>query len=343
MAETLLLVMGVVAVLYAVLGGADFGAGMIEPLLGAHGQKRVDVALSPVWEANHVWFVLLVVLAFVGFPRPFALVAVDLHIPLLMVLLGIVARGSAFTFRHYDPRAGSLAPWYTWGFRLGSVLTPLFLGVIAGASVESRLPSAPRSDFFATYIAPWNTPFCWATGLFTCALFAFEGAALLAAEIDPEPHGALPFLKLARRLHIASVALGALVLALALRSPAPGLRALGRTPWSLGCLLLATLLIPAIAFAFKRGRPWLLRCASGAQLGCVVLGLWGTNYPALLFHDAGWFSTADAAPVSTLRTLLIAVAVGLVLIVPSMVYLLRVYKLERSASTNARPDLGTHV
>src|SRR5262245_33127878 len=130
MAEAVLLAMGVVTILYFVLGGADFGVGMIEPWLGAEGQKRVDAALLPVWEANHVWLVLLVVLGFVAFPAPFALVAVDLHLPLLLVLLGIVARGSAFTFRHYDPRAGALDTWYTWSFRLGSALTPLFLGVI---------------------------------------------------------------------------------------------------------------------------------------------------------------------------------------------------------------------
>src|SRR4051812_37616275 len=103
MAELVLLVMLVSITLYAVLGGADFGAGMIELFLGRNGTKHVDAALLPVWEANHVWLVLLIVLAFVGFPQLYSVVSTFLHVPILLVLLGIVARGSAFTFRHYDP------------------------------------------------------------------------------------------------------------------------------------------------------------------------------------------------------------------------------------------------
>ncbi|HEX6241429.1 MAG TPA: cytochrome d ubiquinol oxidase subunit II [Polyangiales bacterium] len=327
MAELVLIAMVVVVILYAVLGGADFGLGMVEPWLGAEGRERVDRALLPVWEVNHVWLVLLVVLGFVAFPAAFSLVAIHLHIPLLLVLLGIVARGSAFTFRHYDPHAGALDRWYTWAFRLGSALTPLFLGVIAAAGVEGRLPEQPGQDFYASFIGPWNTPFCWITGAFCCALFAFQGAALLAAELGAPVGEPLPYLRLARRLHAASVALGALVLALAYVSDAAGLRHVLRHPWSWACLAAATLLIPVIAYAFAHGRAWWLRLSSGAQLACVLIGLWGPNYPALLFHRAGALTVAQAAaPPATLRTLLIALVIGLALIVPSLVYLLRVYK-----------------
>jgi cytochrome d ubiquinol oxidase subunit II len=332
MAEAVLLVMGVVLVLYAVLGGADFGVGMIEPWLGREARERVDRALLPVWEANHIWLILLVVLGFVAFPAPFALVTVDLHIPLLMVLLGIVARGSAFTFRHYDPDAGALDTWYSWAFRIGSVLTPLFLGVIAGASVEGNLPLAPGVDFYASFIAPWNTPFCWATGAFACTLFAFEGAALLAAEIGATPGRPLPYLRLARRLHAGSILLGGVLLALAWQSGSASLAALLRHPLIWACQACATLLIPLVAIAFRRAHPWLLRLATGAQLGCVMLGLWGTTYPVLLYHRGGAFRVSDAAPASSLRALLVAVGIGLVLIVPALVYLLRVYK---SASARA--------
>lgn len=327
MVEVVLLAMVVVVILYAVLGGADFGLGMIEPWLGAEGRERVDRALLPVWEANHVWLVLLVVLGFVAFPAAFSLIAIDLHIPLLLVLLGIVARGSAFTFRHYDPQAGALDRWYTWAFRLGSALTPLFLGVIAAASVEGRLPEQPMQDFYASFVAPWNTLFCWTTGLFCCALFAFQGAALLAAELGAPVGQPLPYLRLARRLHAASAALGAVVLGLAYASSSPGLEHVLRRPLSWLCLGAATLLIPVIAYAFARGHAWWLRLACGAQLGCVLIGLWGPNYPVLLYHRAGSVTVADAAaPEATLRTLLIALVIGLSLIVPSLAYLLRVYK-----------------
>src|SRR5215510_7821906 len=103
MAEFLLAVMLIAAALYTVLAGADFGAGIMEGFMGRKARERVDVALAPVWEANHVWLVLIVVIAFVGFPRLYTIVSVHLHIPIVFALLGIVARGSAFTFRHYDP------------------------------------------------------------------------------------------------------------------------------------------------------------------------------------------------------------------------------------------------
>jgi cytochrome d ubiquinol oxidase subunit II len=330
MVETLLVVMGVVTVLYGVLGGADFGVGMIEPWLGSQAQERVDRALLPVWEANHIWLILLVVLGFVAFPAPFALLTIALHIPLLMVLLGIVARGSAFTFRHYDPESGALETWYSWSFRFGSLLTPLFLGVIAAASVEGNLPLTLQGDFYADFIAPWNTPFCWATGAFTCSLFAFEGAALLAAELGAKPDGSLPYLRLARRLHVGSIALGGVLLVMAWRSESASLHALLLQPANLACQLVATLLIPVVALAFRRGRPWLLRVASGAQIGCILVGLWGSTYPTLVFYRGGAYGIGDVAPASVLRALLVAVGIGLMLIVPALGYLLRVYKLPAS-------------
>jgi len=136
MAELVLLVLGVAATLYAVLAGADFGAGVLEVFLDDEASHRVDVALAPVWEANHVWLVLVVVLAFVGFPEVYATSTTYLHLPLLGVLLGIVLRGTAFTFRHYDPSPGAWSRAYTMVFRASSLVTPLFLGITAAAVVE---------------------------------------------------------------------------------------------------------------------------------------------------------------------------------------------------------------
>src|SRR6476646_219626 len=95
MAEFVLAVLLVALVVYTLFGGADFGAGMIEPFIVT--RDDVDVALA---------------LAFVGFPEFYSLTTTYLHLPLLAVLLGIVARGTAFTFRHYDPNPGALRGWY---------------------------------------------------------------------------------------------------------------------------------------------------------------------------------------------------------------------------------------
>ncbi len=326
MAEAVLLVMLVGASLYAVLGGADFGAGMVEVFLGRRHQERIDAALLPVWEANHVWLVLLVVVSFVGFPQLFGIVSTYLHIPILLVLLGIVARGSAFTFRHYDPAPGALFAWYTWVFRAGSALTPLFLGIIAAALVQGRISTDSSRDFYTLFVAPWNTPFCWAAGLFTCALFAFEGAALLSAE-QSRAHRPLLFLRFARALHVTAIVTGGAVFVCAWLSDLAWFHALLRSPLSLGAIFLATLFIPVVARAFMHGRPWVLRLATGAQVVCVLIGFFGAQFPALMLVDGKGLLLADVqAPDATLRTLCWALGVGLALIVPALYFLLKVYK-----------------
>jgi cytochrome d ubiquinol oxidase subunit II len=273
-----------------------------------------------------VWLVLVAVISFVGFPALFTTLTTYLHIPLLLVLLGIVARGTAFTFRHYDPAPLAVRSWYSWVFRAGSLLTPLFLGVIVGACVQGRLTDDLSRGFYALYVAPWNSAFCWLCGLFVCALFAFQGAALLSAE-QARRSGPLPFLKLSRRLHLLAMALGAVVLMAGYLGDVVWLRAWLSHPVSLGCVLLATLLTPLVARSFQRGWPWRLRLAVGAQVSCVLVGMLAADYPVLLRMQSGVLTLHDVqAPAATLRSLLVTVGLGLLLIVPALSYLLRVFK-----------------
>jgi cytochrome d ubiquinol oxidase subunit II len=324
MAELVLAVLLFSVVAYTVLGGADFGAGMIEPFVG--GQDSVDVALAPVWEANHVWLVLALVLAFVGFPQFYALASTHLHLPLLGVLMGIVARGTAFTFRHYDPNPGVLEHWYTLVFRAASVLTPLFLGVTLAATAAGHFPTDTGAGFYAVYVAPWNTAFGWATGLFVCALFAFEGAALLSAE-HAQQGLPLPYLQVAKWTHNLAIACGAGVFVIAYIEGLPWLQDLLHSPWALCALALATLLIPLVARAFDRGRPWLLRLAMAAQVSCVLFGFVAAQFPVLMRLESGDLTyQAAAAPPATLRALIWALAIGLALVLPGLVILIRVYK-----------------
>lgn len=327
MAEALLVVTLVAATLYAVLAGADFGAGIMEGLMGRRARERVDVALAPVWEANHVWLILIVVIFFVGFPRLYTLLSVHMHIPLLFALLGIVARGSAFTFRHYDPSA-SLDRWYTVVFRFASLLAPMALGLVLAATAAGTLPDGTRGDFYSQYIAPWNTPFGWSAAIFVSAWFAFEGAALLAAE--HAPGGApLPYLRAARIAQWVAIACGALVLLVAYLEELAWLRQLRSSPLAISAVVVATLLLPVIAYAFHRGHPWLLRFALGAQTCCLLLGFALAQFPVLLRTQTGGLSYRElAAPDNTLRGLLWAVAVGLVIIAPSLWYLIKTYKLD---------------
>lgn len=335
MVDVVLAVMFVAAVLYVVLGGADFGVGVIEAFVPR--RERVDVALAPVWEANHVWLILIVVLTFVAFPPLYSVISIALHLPLLMILLGIVVRGTAFTFRHYDPDPRGWSGPYTAAFRLGSLLTPLFLGVSVAALANGRLSTQPQGSFFDSFIAPWNTAFCWATGLFTCALFAFEGAVLLAAEHREQPSEAAQqgqrrrddarLGSIVKWTHVITIASGALVLATGLWDDTPWIDGMLSHPISMLSLLLATVLVAVMPWAFRARRPWVLRLAMGAQVTCVLAGYTAAQYPVLARLRGADLTIQEAvAPDATLRTMLWAVGIGLLLIVPAMTYLVYVYK-----------------
>src|SRR5687768_10037530 len=87
-------------VLYALSGGADFGGGVWDLLArgprAAAQREQIAHAIGPIWEANHVWLILVVVVLFAAFPPAFAAIATVLHVPLTLMLIGIVLRGSAF-------------------------------------------------------------------------------------------------------------------------------------------------------------------------------------------------------------------------------------------------------
>src|SRR3954468_20285516 len=121
--------------LYFLLGGADFGAGIIELFTSDPNKNRTRrtmyQAMGPIWEANHMWLIIAVVILFVGFPRIYTQMSIYLHIPILIMLMGIIARGTAFTFRNYDAIKGERTQnLYNHIFVYSSFVTPLFLGLI---------------------------------------------------------------------------------------------------------------------------------------------------------------------------------------------------------------------
>jgi cytochrome d ubiquinol oxidase subunit II len=326
MAELIAAAIALSLTLYAVLGGADFGAALVEPFLGPDRKKHVDAAIAPVWEANHVWLVLAVVLAFVGFPRVYTVASTYLHIPLALVLVGIVGRGAAFTFRHYDPNPGRLGASYSWVFRLSSLLAPFFLGVTFAALAGGRIRTTSAASFGEAFVAPWTSWFCMTAGLFTVCLFAFEGAALLAAE--HRARGSLPHLNVARAAQGLTIVSGGAVLLAAAHEGVPVWPALVREPLAVLSFVVATLCVPLLAWGFHRGRPAVVRLSLGAQVLAILGGFFATQAPVFVrLADAPHLTLQNAqAPAATLSTLLIALGVGLLLIVPAMAYLLVVYK-----------------
>src|SRR3989449_4201164 len=146
-------------IVYALMGGADFGGGIWNLLaFGVRAQRQREAiadAIAPIWEANHVWLILVIVLLFTGFPRGFATMMTALNIPMTVMLLGIVLRGSAFVFRKYDVKGERR--WSTV-FGMASFLTPFFQGVILGALTTGQI-HVEQGRVLTGFMAGWLTPF----------------------------------------------------------------------------------------------------------------------------------------------------------------------------------------
>lgn len=311
-------------ILYTVTGGADFGGGVWDLLAGGPRKQAqrdlIDRAIGPIWEANHVWLILIVVLLFVCFPPVFAAVSTALHVPLAIMVIGVVLRGSAFAFRHYDPLHGRGA--VRWGrvFALASLVTPVFLGVVLGA-LSTDIAVDPHTGRVATdFVSQWLAPFPFAVGLFTLALFAFLAAVYLTNDADdPALRG-----DFRRRALAAAFAVGAAALLAYLAAPAPLQADLSGSPWALP-LHLATgaAAVAAIACLWTH-RDRLARLAAAAQAALIVVGWAASQYPYLAYP--GYTIDAAAAPTSILVPVLIALGAGAVVLVPSLLFLFAVFK-----------------
>ncbi len=325
---SLLFVCGVLLVsltIYALTGGADYGGGVWDLLASgprtAAQRDLIERAIGPIWEADHVWLILVVVILFDAFPPAFAAIMIAMHVPITLMLVGIVLRGSAFSFRSYG--GGRDRAQREWGrvFSIASLVTPVLLGVIIGAIASGRIPKDPRhlADFFL----PWLTSFCFAVGIFALVLFAYLAAVYATLETDDVD------LRDDFRLRaiVAGIAVGvtaSIVLALS-HHGAPGIWAgLTQRVWTWPLLWLNSLLALAALYGLWTRRFPLARVCA---VGHVALILWGwafAQFPYLLEPDVDIFNAA--APPITLQILAGALAAGALILLPSYRYLLKVFK-----------------
>jgi cytochrome d ubiquinol oxidase subunit II len=327
-ADLLGAVMLAALVLYALLGGADFGGGIWDLLASgprkAAQRELVSHAIGPVWEANHVWLILVVVVLFTAFPAAFAAVSIELFVPLVLLLLGIVLRGAAFTFRTYDREDDRVQARWGLVFSMSSVLAPLALGVVVGALASGRLRVAAQGS------APlaWVAPFPLAVGLFAAALFAFLAATYLAVEAEGPLRD--DFRRRAIGAGVAVFACAALAAGLSWREAPLIFAGLTRRPWSVP-LHLGTAIAAVAAFAaLLRGRVRAARAAAAAQVALIVLGWGASQHPFLVVPDVTLASASGAR--ATQVALLWALAAGSVLLFPALYALFRIFKGERPFS-----------
>jgi len=332
MLTLIIIILGASFVLYTILGGADFGAGIVETFVGEKGERTISKAIAPVWEANHVWLILAVVILFTGFPTVYASISLVLHIPLMLVLLGIIFRGTAFTFRHYDVMHDNTHKYYTILFKTSSFITPFFLGVTLGAMILGRITFDQSVGFYEMFVSPWLNVFCFMMGVFAISLFGYISAVFLVGETknDRERRRYAMFSK---QLMVFTALFGLLVFFTAEMQGHHLLNEFLQSPVSIFMLLLATLLCPVIWFFLNRksNKTVYLRIAVGTQVTAILIGWFYIQYPVLIQVKGGehytFFNTQ--APAATMQQLLIALIAGLILVVPAFIYLFKVFKVER--------------
>ena len=332
MLTLIIIILGTSFLLYTLLGGADFGAGIIETFAGKREEKTISKAIAPVWEANHVWLILAVVILFTGFPQVYASLSLVLHIPLLIVLLGIIFRGSAFTFRQYDVTNDNVHPYFTALFRISSFITPVFLGMVLGAMILGRITLDTSRSFYEVFIAPWLNLFCFSMGIFTSALFAYISSVFLVGESRNEPERKM-YVRFSKRAMAITIFTGLLVFII---SGIEGRNLSGQffqSRVSMAALLLA---IGFCTFIWhflnkKRNKTVYLRIGVGIQVTLVLISWFYIQYPILINLQNGehltFFNTQ--APIATQKQLLIALIAGLLLVVPGFVYLFNIFKIKK--------------
>ena len=341
-ADAVAAVLWIGVTMYAVFGGADFGAGLWNLLArGGEGGKRprdlIDWAIGPVWEANHVWLIFTLVVLWTGFPSAFEAVFSTLFIPLSLAALGIVVRGAGFAFHRTARRfRGRLFAERLFG--LASVLTPFFMGTVVGAVAGGRVPVGNAAGDAVT---SWVNPLSLVIG----ALFVATGAYLSAVFLVSDSRRArAPDLEryFATRALVSAVVTGGLA--------AAGLVELhgharfvfdGLKGDALPLVILSVLSGIAVLVLLHRGAR---RGARPLAVGAVASLVWGwgiAQHPYLLPQTLK--ISAGAAPSATLTTLLVIFGVAVLLVLPALALLFTLAQrsvVEETSGPSPRPTGG---
>jgi cytochrome d ubiquinol oxidase subunit II len=302
-ADGVLVVIGMGVVAYTVLGGADFGGGVWDLFATRKQRELIAGTMGPVWEANHVWLVFVLIGLFSGFPVAFGHLSRMLTVPLAVALLGIVMRGAAFVFRQYGGQgAGPLA----WGrvFAIASVLAPVSLGYCAGSLAIGR-------------VGGW---FPVASAALALAICAYLAAVFLCREAVTRD---APDLADGFRRRAVGSAIAAGVLAVAalpvLEHDSPGLvYELMSGPVAVSAVAGVGTLIALLKRHYRTAR------VLAATAVAAVVGGWGlAQYPVLVPPD---LTLAEAAaPPETLPVTLGVLVVGFAVTLPAVALLFRVF------------------
>ncbi len=319
-ADVVAVVLWVGATMYAIFGGADFGAGLWSLLAGGGSRGRrprelIDWAIGPVWEANHVWLIFVLVVLWTGFSSAFEAIFSTLFIPLSLAALGIVFRGAGFAFHKTAGRLRGRGLAES-SFGLASLLTPFFMGTVVGAIAGGRVPVGNAAGDAVT---SWLNPLSLLIGALFVATSAYLAAVFLVSDARRADTPDLERYFRVRALTAAVVA-GALAVGgvLVLRDDARYVYD-GLTSDGLPLVILSLVCGGAALIMLWRGAVRGPRPLAIAAVAAVIWG-WGiAQHPYLL--PKSLTITEAAAPSATLTSVLIVFGVAVVLVLPSIALL----------------------
>ncbi|MBO3750439.1 cytochrome d ubiquinol oxidase subunit II [Streptosporangiaceae bacterium NEAU-GS5] len=326
---------------YTVLAGADFGAGFWTLVAGGGHASRTATrdharhAMGPVWEANHVWLIFVLVVCWTAYPVAFGSITSTLAVPLFAAAVGIILRGAAYVLRPQLRQARAVESL----FALSSILTPFALGTAVGAIASGRVPVGNAAG---DPVTSWFNPTSLMIGTLAVATSAYLAAVYLAADAVRLGERALEGDFRARALW-AGVAMGALAVAglLVVRVDAPSLWAGFVRGAGLAMVIVSGVAGVGTLMLVWRRRYDPARISAALAVAAIVAG-WGlaqrpTFLPGLTIEQA-------AAGRSTLIAVIVSVAIGAVVLIPSLILLFGLFlhgHLDASSETPERPsDIG---
>jgi cytochrome bd ubiquinol oxidase subunit II len=306
--------------LYALFAGADFGGGFWDLLAGdaergAAPRDLIERSVGPVWEANHVWLIFVLVVLWTGFPHAFAPIMSTLAVPLTLAAFGIILRGSAFAFRKASV---ALPTRRAFGaiFATSSVLTPFFLGSVVGGVASGRVPASGTGSLTKS----WLNPTSMLGGVLAVLVCAFLAAVYLTADAD-RAHAVVLTEYFRRRAMASGIVAGVVAAVGIVVLHADASRLFGHlTGRALPVLVISGAGGLGTLVLLRQGRFGLARITAAIAVVAVIWGWAAGQYPFLI--DGRLTIEQAQGAQATLQALLGTVIAGLVVIGPALAWLL---------------------
>ena len=325
MLYVVILFLWVSLLLYLLMAGADFGAGILELL--SRGKSRSMIretsypVMGPIWEANHMWLIIAVVILFVGFPAVYTTVSVYLHVPVVIMLFGIIARGTSFAFRNYDAVKDQWEEFHSRIFIYSSFITPLFLGIIAGSAI-SRTIDPGATTFTSAYIDSWLNWFSLSTGLFMVSLCGFLASIYLIGAVREQAAKQI-YIRKARVMNLTLMVCALGVFLAASRQNIPLASWVFGNWVGLTAVACSAISLVLVWVMIHKGRPRAMRFFAGLMVATLLADVTYPHFPLIiLFKNGGSLSLLEGSSEKAIQTLGSALLLGSLFILPAFINLI---------------------